>query len=135
MLGLHRLPGIGPPSVPAALRLRVALSTTGVEIVAQAFLLGLVVANPGRDPRAWLRVLGAVCLGTGLSAPTITYMAGLLASSARAGGFPTAVVLAHSVHPLTLAQIVVAGLYGDPKDLVNDAGGGRTSSRGAFPTS
>ena len=132
VLGLQRAARDRGAVAPAALACAVALSTTGAEIVAQALVLGLVVAAPGRDRRAWLRTLGAVVLGIGIAAPTIAYMAGLVASSARAGGFPTAVVLAHSIHPLTFAQVVIAGFYGDPSDLVNRWWGSNFFPRG-FP--
>ena len=132
VLGLHQAVRDRAAVVPAALACAVAISTTGVEIVAQSVLLGLVVAAPGRDPRAWRRALCAVCLGAGIAAPTIVYMAGLVESSARAGGFPTSVVLAHSVHPLTFAQVAIAGLYGDPNDLVNRWWGSNFFPRG-FP--
>ena len=98
----------------AATIVAVAASTTAVEIVAQALLVGGLLALPGKERwSASARVAGSVPLGLGVAAAPLVVVAGALAGSAREAGFPTDVVLAHAVHPMTLLQVVVGGLYGD----------------------
>ena len=55
-----------------------------------------------------------------------------LAGSARGQGFPTDVVLAHSVHPFTLVQTLVGGLYGNLSNLAGEWWGQNFFPRG-FP--
>ena len=114
---------------------RVAPSTHGAEIVAQALLFGVVLGVPagarvrpaaGRRGRARARARGAErwlhAAGAGRR------------QSARGAGFTTGVVLAHSVHPLTWpagARRRVPRRYS--ADLAN-AGGDRTSSRAGSRT-
>jgi hypothetical protein len=125
--------GAGTPrdAAWAALVLGVAVSTTGAEIVAQAALAGIVLAWP-RDRRAVGRVALALLLGFGLAAAAALPVAALVEDSAREEGFATEVVLAHSVHPITLLQTVVAGLYGDPARLTDSFWGQNYFPRG-FP--
>ena len=106
--------------VGAALATAVALSSTGVEIVAQAIVLGLVLALSLGTARGLLRCGWALLLGFGLAAPTLCALSGVVADSARGHGFPTAVVLAHSVHPLALLQSLVGNLLGDVGNIAND---------------
>ncbi len=101
----------------AALALAVALTTSGVEIVAQAVLIALVLAWPLRSRPAWRGVSIVLLLGTGLAAFSILPVGALVGQSARGGGFPVEVVLSHSVHPLAFFQVLVAGFFGDPSDL------------------
>lgn len=102
----------------AGLIVGVAVSTLGVEIVAQALLFGLVLAfRKERD--VLLRMAGATLLGAGLAAPILLPLRALVAGSQRGLGFATEVVLAHSIHPLTWPQMLVAGWHGDPLDLAN----------------
>ena len=98
------------------------LSTTGVEVAVQAVLVGGLLAWPstrreGEPPlRALpsvLRLAGAVLLGGGLAAYVLGPMSALVAESAREPGLTTEVVTSHSIHPVTLLQVVVGGLYGD----------------------
>lgn len=103
----------------AALGVALALSTTGAEIVAQTVVLGLVLAWPARSLRGIGRGLGAIALGTGLAAPTLAALRAAIADSARAQGFPTDVVLAQSLDPLTLGQILVGNWHGDLGNLAN----------------
>jgi hypothetical protein len=122
-LGLVRLLG-GPGGralAGTALVVGVSLSTTGVELVGQAILAGLLLGvRPGRElPRRLAAALAAIALGAALAAPVLLLVTGQLAGSARAHGFPTDVVLAHSVHPFTLVQTLVGGLYGNLHDLAN----------------
>jgi hypothetical protein len=115
--------GGGLTLAAAAGALAVSLSTTGVEIVGQAVLVGLTL---GLRERAALRGsvlarLGLVlALGVAAAAPVLVLVAGQVPGSARAQGFPVDVVLAHSVHPFTLVQSVVAGLYGNTANLANE---------------
>ena len=74
----------------------------------------------------------AVGLGAALAAPSVAVLARVAADSARASGFPTEVVLSHSIHPLTLAQVVIAGFYGDTAQLTDRWWGGNFFPRG-FP--
>lgn len=143
----------------AALAVGAALSTTGVEIVAQAVVVGLVLGlRPARDtvagtgscpwpgqpaagrfrPRAGgpVRALGgagvALTLGVLLAAPVLGLLASQVGGSVRSQGFATDVVLAHSVHPFTLLQVLVAGLYGNLANLAGEWWGQNFFPRG-FP--
>lgn len=115
VLGLGRAAATeGPRWVAlAAVALAMCLSTTGAEVAAQAILIGLVLAGP-RSARALQRLAASIALGVALAAFALLPVWALLSDSARGTGFPTAVVLAHSVHPLTFIQTFVAGFYGDP---------------------
>jgi hypothetical protein len=106
----------------------VAFSTTGVEVVAQALAVGLVLSLRARQPAVALRLGGSVLLGAGLAAPALFVLGGLVRGSAREGGFPAEVTLAHSIHPLTLLQTVVGSLHGDMADPV-----GRWWGQNFFP--
>jgi hypothetical protein len=97
----------------------VALSTTGVEIVLQAVFAAVVLSLRWSEPRRALRLAVSLSLALGLAAPTIAVMTSLVGGSARSGGFPLDVVLAQSVHPLTLVQVVVGNLLADLSDLTN----------------
>lgn len=109
----------------------ILLSTTAAEMVAQAIVIGIVLAVP--SPRAGVgRMAAVLALGAALAAPTALVMARVAASSARASGFDPEVVLAHSLHPLTLVQVVVAGFYGDTAQLTERWWGGNFFPRG-FP--
>lgn len=106
----------------AALVLGVAVSTTGVEIAAQALAAGVLLGaagSPVRAPHPWARLAVALGLGVALAAPVLVLVSAQVAGSARGHGFATDVVLAHSVHPFTLLQTLVGGLYGS---LSNPAG-------------
>jgi hypothetical protein len=96
----------------AAVVLGIAWSTAGVEIVAQAVLVGAVLAWRA-DGRRALRLGAAIALSLGLAAPVLLTMSGLTAGTARAGGFISDVVLNQSVHPFTFLQTVVGQLYGE----------------------
>ncbi len=88
------------------------LSTFAIEFAAQAVAIGLVLVPVTR--RSLLRLAAAGALAVGLCALALLPAWSVVASSARGSGFPTEVVLAHSVHPIALAQVVVGGLFGDP---------------------
>lgn len=116
----------------AAVLTALALSTTGVEVVLQAILFGVVLSARPREPARSVRVGSALVLGGGLSGATLLVMWGLLGDTARAGGFPVNVVLAHSIHPITFLQVVVGDLYGDLSDIANRWWGTNFFPRG-FP--
>jgi hypothetical protein len=97
----------------------VALSTTGAEIALQAILFGIGLAAGRRRAAGLGRMAVSVALGFGLAAPTLAVLRNAVAGSARGEGFPTEVVLAHSVHPLTLLQVLVGNLLGDLSNLAN----------------
>ena len=101
------------PVALAAGLVAVALSTTGIEIVAQTVLFGLVLSSWGRPASRALRLGSALALGAALAAPTIVFMSGLVEGTERGKGFPTDVVLSHSIHPLTFLQVVIGSFYGD----------------------
>jgi hypothetical protein len=114
-----------------ALGVATLVSTTGAEIVAMAIAIGVLLVLPAA-PDGLARVGATIALGVALAAPTLLVMAHVAADSARASGFPPEVVLSHSIHPLTLAQVVVAGLYGDTSQLTERWWGGNFFPRG-FP--
>ena len=116
----------------AALVLAMALSTTGVEIVAQAIVAGIALGGHGRGGRSWGRAALALGLGVAIAAPVLLLVAGQVSGSARGHGFPTEIVLAHSVHPLTLVQTLVGGLYGNLSNLAGEWWGQNFFPRG-FP--
>jgi hypothetical protein len=116
----------------AAAVLAVALSTTGVEIVAQAIVAGIAIGGPGRDGRSRGHAALALGLGAAIAAPVLLLVTGQVAGSARGHGFPTEVVLAHSVHPFTLVQTLVGGLYGNLSNLAGEWWGENFFPRG-FP--
>jgi hypothetical protein len=105
--------------VAGAILVALALSTTGAEIVLQAILVGAVFAFSRRESIRLARVATSVALGFGLAGPTLAAMRNAVAGSARAEGFPTDVVLAQSIHPLTLLQVLVGNLLGDLLNLPN----------------
>jgi len=131
VLGLARAAHGGRRAIAAgALCAAVALSTFGVEITAQALLLG-VVMNASRDPRRLGRMACSLLLGAALAAPTLLFLRATSALGARAAGFPVETVLAFSVHPLTFLQTMIAALYHDPADPLNRHWGGNFST--GFP--
>jgi hypothetical protein len=130
ILALSRATRGGPREVGwAAALVALGLSTLGLEVFAQAVLVAAVVSFPGRSGSSWVRLASALALGCGLSGLTLAVLADVLSGSARSGaGFPTDVVLAHSVHPITLLQVVVGNLHGDLADLT-----GRWWGQNFFP--
>jgi hypothetical protein len=108
-----------------ALAFAVALTTSGVEIVAQAILIALVLAWPLSQPAARSRVAMVFSLGVGLAAFSLFPVWALVGESARGSGFPVEVVLAHSVHPLAFLQVLAAGFFGDPSHVAGGFWGQR----------
>ena len=138
VLGLakERAPGDRRGLALAAVALAIGLSTTGVEIVVQAVAIGLLLgwrrlAGPGAARRL-LDLATVAAIGLALSAPVVLLVASQVEGSARGRGLPTEVVLAHSVHPFTLVQVVVGGLYGNLGNLANEWWGQNFFPRG-FP--
>jgi hypothetical protein len=119
----------------AGLVLAVAASTTGVEVVAQAVLVAVVLglgANRTRLFRQLAATGSAIGLGALLAAPVLVLLASQVGSSARSQGFTTDVVLAHSIHPFTLLQSLVGDLYGRVSNLADEWWGQNFFPRG-FP--
>lgn len=109
-----------PRALPlAALAAGIAVSTTGAEIVLQAFGFAVLLAFSPRVPRSLWRPLAALALGIGLAFPTVLALRSMAGDSARGAGFPTEVVLGQSIHPLTLMQALVANWHGDLGDVIN----------------
>jgi hypothetical protein len=116
--------------VAGAATTAMTIATLGAEIAIQTLLIAAVLClGRGRSP---LRFGISAALGVGLAAPTVLVMRGIVAASARQAGFHPAVVLAQSVHPFTLLQVVIGGLYGDLTDLTNRWWGQNFFPRG-FP--
>jgi hypothetical protein len=113
LLALSRAADGGRREVAAAAVVGgVLLSTTAIEFAAQAVAAGVLLALPARGARL-ARMAAAIALAAGLASFVLAPLAALVGDSARGAGFPTDVVLAQSVHPVALLQLVVAGLFGD----------------------
>jgi hypothetical protein len=134
VLGFHKAAGLGGRWIPlAGLVLCVALTTLAFEFVAQGLLLGIglgLVTCP--RVRGALRMGLALALGTGLAAPTVCVILGILKESVRGAGFPTSVALANEVHPVALLQVMVPGLFGSLSSPVEGFWGGAFFTKG-FP--
>ena len=89
------------------------LSTTGLEIAAQAIACGFVLAASRRISQL-LRVAASVLLGVLIAAAPLAAVFSLYSGSRRQGGFRVAESLDQSVHPASLLQTLIVGLYGDP---------------------
>jgi hypothetical protein len=89
------------------------VSTSGIEIAGQAVACALVLAASRRAARC-LRVAAATVLGAGIAASPLLLLAQSTTGGRRAAGFGVAGSLASSVHPVSLLQTVVAGIFGDP---------------------
>ncbi|MGE5125886.1 MAG: hypothetical protein ACM3PV_06330 [Betaproteobacteria bacterium] len=124
--------GGGPQVALAALAGAVLFSTTALETALQA-VPAAVLLLPRLPTRAGaVRIVAALALAAGLAAVVLGPASGMVAGSARDAGFPTAVVLAHSIHPVGLLQTVVAGLFGEPSSPVERFWGTNFFPRG-FP--
>ncbi|MCL4818549.1 MAG: hypothetical protein KJ067_05380 [Vicinamibacteria bacterium] len=132
----------------AALATAMLVSTTAAEFGLQAMLLAVVLGLPAaRLPRCWpaelaaragdtgrglARAALALALAAALTAPVLVAFRAQLEGTERGSGFATAVVLAHSIHPLSAVQTLVSGFYFDPADVANRYWGHNFFSRG-FP--
>jgi hypothetical protein len=105
--------GAGREVALAAASVGLCLSTTGVEIAAQAVFCAFVL-TASLSIRKLARFAASVLLGTGLAASPLLLLGGLVASGRRSGGLAITESLQNSVHPLSLLQSVIAGLFGDP---------------------
>ncbi len=137
VLGLLRLADDGSVRrlAASAVVLGVALTTTAVEVVAATLLAALVLtvgSSAARAGRLLLRTCSTLALAAGLAAPVLLLLVGQVGGSARGSGFAPEVVLSHSVHPFTLVQTLVAGLYGNPANLASEWWGQNFVPRG-FP--
>jgi len=110
----------------------VAVSTTGVELVGLALLIGLALAGTRLSPRGALGIGLGLLLAAGLAAPTSLVLQDLAANSARAAGFSADVVLSQSIHPLSWVQVVVARFHGDLSNVAEAWWGDNFFPRG-FP--
>ncbi len=106
----------GRAIVLAAGALAMMISTTGMEIALQACLLAVIIAPP-LDRRRFGRASASAVLGLGLGGAVILPVLSLTGSSARGAGFPTSTVLTYSIHPVSLVQTFIAGLFGDTANL------------------
>ena len=107
------------------------LSTTGVEIAAQAMAAALLL-SASRKPGEPLRLGASVLLGAGIAAAPLVALLTQVSGSQRDAGFRIAESLAHSIHPAQALQAVIAALFGDPVAAGDAYWGGRFSG-GVFP--
>ena len=133
-LGLRRAALRGGRSLAlAAVVLALALSTLAVEFVAQAVLVGTVLGLASLPRRAAVvRVAAALALGVGLAALPVALMAGILKETVRGAGFSREVALGNEIHPATLLQVVVPGIFGSLSFPAEQWWGGRFFTKG-FP--
>jgi hypothetical protein len=97
----------------AGVAIALCLSTTGVEITAQAVACGFVL-SASRRIFDHLRFVASVLLGVGLAASPLVTLISLVSGSRREAGFSITESLSHSVHPVSLLQALIAGFFGDP---------------------
>jgi len=119
--------------VAAAVATATVLSTGRVEVAAQALVVAVVLARPGRDRHRWGRVIAAGALGAFLASPTLMAMRAAIDESRRGAGLDLAVMLARSVHPISLVQTLVGNLHGDLVNLVGRWWGDNFFEPGTFP--
>jgi hypothetical protein len=128
---LRAAAGGGREIALAALACGLCFSTTGVEIAAQAVACAFLL-SASRRLDGLFRLAASVLLGFGIAASPLTGIVTQVSGSQRAAGFKAAESLAHSVHPLSLLQVLFAGIYGNPVAAGSDYWGGRFWS-GQFP--
>ncbi len=100
----------------AAITLSILVSTTGLEIVIQTCILAVLLTPPDSRLRL-LRAAAAAGLALALSAAVVAPLLSASAGSERTSGFSPSVMLAHSIHPLTLFQVFIAGFYGETSNI------------------
>ena len=100
----------------SAMALAMMISTTGLEIAIQACVLAVALFPPSSRSR-FLRSAASASLGLALTAAVVLPLLGPAGQSERGLGFPTSVVLANSIHPMTFLQVLIAGFYGDISNL------------------
>jgi hypothetical protein len=107
------------------------LSTTGVEIAAQAVACAFLL-SASRRLGGLLRFAAGVLLGAGIAASPLVALLTQLSGSQRDAGFKVAESLSHSVHPAQMLQVLVAHLFGNPIAAGDEYWGGRFSG-GQYP--
>jgi hypothetical protein len=134
ILSFRRAAAQGGRWIPlAALSLCLAMTTLAVEFVAQGLLLGLALGLAACfRARGAVRMGLALVLGAGLAALPIAVILAILGESVRGAGFPLDVALANEVHPVTLLQVLIPGLFGSLSAPVETFWGGPFFSKG-FP--
>jgi hypothetical protein len=132
--GIRRAAERGGRSIPlGAVFLALSLTTLALEFVLQAVLLGLLLgwaARPGAP--ALPRMSATVALGVGLAGFPIAVVLGLLGQTVRGSGFLPEVALANPLHPASLLQVVVPGLFGSLAHPAESWWGGAFFTKG-FP--
>lgn len=113
-LALRRAGRDGGRNVPfAALAVALALSTLAVEFVAQAVILGVLLAVAGRPRGAsTARCAASLALGALLAGVPLAVVAGMLPETVRGGGFGPDIALANDLHPVVLLQVLVPDFFG-----------------------
>jgi len=111
---LRRAARRGGPWIPiAALALALSISTLALEFVIQAFMLGIALGLSGTALRQGaLRLATAAGLGLGLAGLPIALTLGVLPETVRGAGFGQEIVLANEVHPASLLQVLIPGIFG-----------------------
>ena len=104
----------GGRSIPlAAVVLALSLTTLALEFVFQAVLLGVLLGWAARPGTAALGRMGtAIAIGAGLAGFPVAIVGGLVGQTVRGSGFAPDVALGNALHPVSLLQIVVPGLFG-----------------------
>ena len=110
-----------------------SLSSLNLYEYTQALVMAVVLARPGRDRHRWGRVIAAGALGAFLASPTLMAMRAAIDESRRGAGLDLAVMLARSVHPISLVQTLVGNLHGDLVNLVGRWWGDNFFEPGTFP--
>jgi hypothetical protein len=132
VLALRRAALRGGRSIAlAGLLLGLSLMTLAVEFVLQAVILGLalgMLASPHR--RGLLRLALAAVLGLSLAGVPVGVLSAMLPETVRGPGFAPDVALANAVHPFSLLQAIVPGLFGSLSSPAEVWWGNRFFSKG-----
>ena len=100
----------------AALFLALMISTTGLEVAMQTCIAAAWLAGLAPGPR--LRRAAVVgTLGLATSAGLVVPFLLAVGATDRGTGFPAEIVLTHSMHPMSLLQTALAGLFGNIANL------------------
>jgi hypothetical protein len=82
-------------------------------------------------PTRLLRLAFALTLGIGLAALPVAGVLGVLGETPRGQGFSVALAMHHDVHPLSLLQVLVPGLFGSLSTPLEHWWGGRFFAGGS----
>ncbi|MGH8662139.1 MAG: hypothetical protein ACREUB_10315, partial [Burkholderiales bacterium] len=104
----------------AAVALAASLTTLALEVVAQAVMLGALLAlwrdkradEPPPADGAWARLAAAVVLGIGLAGVPVAVTLGVLPETQRGAGFSADEAGGLALPPLALFQFLVPNLFG-----------------------